>query len=70
MAKNFNGVSTELNEDKALLRLNMHILITRYLEKRAFRFIKFIEDNEETIENGGEAETVSNLEKKTKKGFI
>lgn len=54
-------------KDKALLRLNIHILVNRYLKKGAFYFIKTIGDSEETNEIGGEVEIVSNSEKKTKK---
>lgn len=47
--------------DKALLRLCISIFAIRYLEKRAFCFIKIIGDNKKTNE---EADRVSNLEKK------
>ena len=66
MAKNLNGISMELIEDKTLLRLNMHISATKYLEKRVFCFTKVTENDKERIEDGKEIETVSNSEEKTK----
>ena len=67
LAKNLDGISTELFKNKALLRLNIHILATGYFEKRTSCFTKVIGDNEETNEDGEEAEMVSNSEKKTQK---
>ena len=66
LAKNLDGVSTELIEDEALLRLDMHISATRYLEEGAPRFTEITRDKE-MIEDGGEEETVSDLEEKNKK---
>ena len=67
LAKYLDGVSTKLIEDKALLRLNIYILATGYLEERAPHFTEVTGNDEETNEDGGEVETVSNSEKKTKK---
>ena len=67
LAKNLDSVSTELIKNKALLRLNMHILATRYLEKGVFHFTKVIKNDKEMIEDGKEAEMVSNSEEETKK---
>ena len=66
LAKNLDGVSAELIEDEALLRLDMHISATGYLEKGAPRFTEVTGD-EEMIEDGGEAETVSDSEEENKK---
>ena len=66
LAKNLDGVSAELIEDEALLRLDMHISATGYLEEGAPRFTEVTGD-EEMIEDGGEAETVSNSEEENKK---
>ena len=66
LAKNLDGVSAELIEDEALLRLDMHISATEYLEEGAPRFTKVTGD-EEMIEDGGEAETVSDSEEENKK---
>ena len=66
LAKNLDGVSAELIEDEALLRLDMHISATGYLEKEAPRFTEVTGD-EEMIEDGGEAETVSDSEEENKK---
>lgn len=65
--KNFDGISMELFDDKVLLRLNMHILVTRYLEEGAPRFTKVIRDDKQTNKDVKEMETVSNSEKMTKK---
>ena len=60
----------ELIHDKALLRLNMHILSIGYQEKGAFRFTKVTGNNEETNEDGKKAKTVSDSkEELKKKGF-
>ena len=56
----------ELIEDKALLRLDMHISAIGYVEEGAPRFTKVTRD-EEMIEDGGEAETVSDSEEESKK---
>ena len=66
LAKNLDGVSAELIEDEALLRLDMHISTTGYLEEGAPRFTEVTGD-EKMIEDGGEAETVSDSEEKNKK---
>ena len=58
LTKNLNGVSAELMQDEALLRLDKHISATGYQEKIASRFTKVTGD-EEMIEDGGKAETVS-----------
>ena len=69
MAKNLDSVSAELIDDKALLKLDMHISATGYLKEGAPRFTEVTGD-EEIIENGGEAETVSDSEEENKKkGF-
>lgn len=71
MAKNFNGVSTELIDNKTLLRLNIYILATKYLEKKASYFTKATKDNKKANEDSKEVEMVSNSEKEIKKkGFI
>ena len=67
LAKNFNGVSIELIDNKALLKLNKHILVIRYLEKGAFCFTQVTKDDEKTNEDCGKAETVFNSEKKIEK---
>ena len=60
----------ELIEDKTLLRLNMYILATRYLEKGAYCIVEVTKDNKKANEDGRKAKTVSNLEEETKKkGF-
>lgn len=69
MAKNLNVVSKKLIEDKALLRLNMHISAIGYLEKSTFCFTKITGDDEEMIKDGRKTETISNSEKMSKKGF-
>lgn len=56
----------KLIDDKALLKLNIHILTMRYMEKEAFCFTKITENNEKINEDGKKAETVSNSEMKTK----
>ena len=66
LEKNLNGISTELIEDEVLLRPDIHISATGYLEEGAFRFTKVTGD-EEMIEDGREAETVSDLKEKNKK---
>ena len=66
LAKNLDGVSTELIEDEALLRLDMHISAIGYLEEGAPRFTKVTGDKE-MIEDGGEAETVFNSKEENKK---
>lgn len=63
LAKIFNGVSVEVIADEILLRLSIHILAMRYLEKRAFCFIEVIGDNKKMNE---EAKTISNSEKEIK----
>lgn len=63
MAKNFNIISIEVIANKALLRLGIYILATRYLDKEAFWFIKVIGDNKETNK---EAETVFDSKKMIK----
>lgn len=67
MVKNLDDISLELIEDKVLLRLNMQISVTRYLQKGVSRFTKIIKDNKKMIKEGKKAETVSNSEKKNKK---
>lgn len=67
MVKNLNGVCIKLIKNKALLRLNMYILATKYLEKGAICFTKVIKDDEKIIEDSKKIETIFNLEKKTKK---
>ena len=66
LAKNLDGVSAELIEDEALLRLDMHISANGYLEEGAPRFNEVTGDKE-MIEDGGEAETVSDSEEENKK---
>ena len=56
----------ELIEDEALLRLGMHISANGYLEEGAPCFTEVTRD-EEMIDDGGEAETVSDLEEENKK---
>lgn len=53
----------EVITDKVLLRLGIHILVTKYLEEGALCFSKVTRDDDKTSE---EAETVSNSEKKIK----
>lgn len=68
--KNLDSVSTKLIKDKALLRLNMHILAIRYLKKKVFRFTEVTGDNEKIIEDSGKAETIFNSKEEIKKkGF-
>lgn len=69
MVKNIDGVDTELIENKALLRLHIHILNTRYLEKGALCFTEVNENNEKMIENGGKAGMVSNSKKESKRAL-
>ena len=45
MAKNLDSVSTELIKDEALLKLDMHISATRYLEEGILCFSKDIGDD-------------------------
>ena len=59
----------ELIEDKTLLRLDMHISATGYLGEWASRFTEVIGDKE-MIKDGGEVETVSDLEKENKKKVL
>ena len=66
LAKNLDGVSAELIEDEALLRLDMHISTTGYLEQGAPRFTEVTGD-EEMIEDSREAEMVSDSEEENKK---
>ena len=69
LAKNLDGFSAELIEDEALLRLDMHISATGYLEEGALCFTEVTGD-EKMIENGGEAETISDSEEENpKKGL-
>lgn len=57
--------------DEALLRLNMHILATEYLEKGSSCFTKVTRNNEEINKYDKKAEIFSNSENKTKnKGFM
>lgn len=49
------------------MKLNIQILATRYLEKKAFCFIEIIKNNVKTNKDGKKVEIISNLEKKTKK---
>ena len=65
--KNLDGVSTEFIKDEALLRLDINIFAIWYLEEGALCFTKITKDNEEMIEDGGEAETVSDSEEENKK---
>ena len=46
LAKSYNDISNGLIDDTKLLRLNLHILVLRYLEERASRFIKLVIKNE------------------------
>ena len=68
MVKNFNSISTEVITDEFLLRPGIHILATRYLEKRVFCFTKVIRNNKKINEK---VKTVFNLKKeiKIKKSF-
>lgn len=70
LAKNLDGISIELTEDEALLRLNMPILATGYLEKGVFCFTKVTEDNKKTNKNNKKAETISNSEEEIKKRVL
>ena len=45
----------------------MRIFATGYLDNGAFYFNEVTKDNEETNKDGGEAETVFDLKKETKK---
>lgn len=65
--KKFNGATTELIANEALLRLGIHISATAYLEDGAPRLTEITGDDEQTSEDGTEAETVSNSEEATKK---
>lgn len=67
LVKNFDSVRIQLIKDKTLLRLNLHILATRYFEEGTSCFTKVIKNNEKMMENGKKAEIVSNSEKVTKK---
>ena len=70
LTKNLDGVSAELIEDNALLRLDMHISTTGYLKEGAPCFTKATGD-EEIIEDGAEMKTVSDSEEENKKkGFM
>lgn len=65
--KNFNSISTEFIDNKVLLKLQMHILTTGYLEEKAFYFTKITKDKEKINEDGKKAEMVSNSKKESKK---
>lgn len=56
--------------DKALLKLNIHILAMGYIKKRAPYFIKITRENGKTNDNGKKTETILNLDKKTKKKIL
>ena len=66
LAKNLDGVSAELIEDETLLRLDMHISATGYLEKGAPCFTE-VTGEEEMVEDGREVETVSDSKEENKK---
>lgn len=65
--KNFDDISAKLNTDKAFLRLDIHILNTKYLKKLSPRFTKISRNDEDKVGKEEKVETVSNLEKKLKK---
>ena len=55
----------ELIDDKALLRLNILLLATGYLEKGVFYFTKVAENNKETNKYDKKAETLFNSKGKS-----
>lgn len=59
MAKILDGISIELIENKTLLRLNMYISTTRYLEKGTPHITEVNEDNKEINIDDGEAKILS-----------
>lgn len=74
--KNFNNFTIVFILDKALLRLNVHILSKKYLEDRIFCFIKITEhdninfnyqiiEDDNNKKNGKKA--ITDLEKKRSK---
>lgn len=52
------------------MRLNIYILVPKYLEKRALSFTKVTKNNEEINEDSRETKSVSDLEKITKKRIL
>ena len=51
LAKNYKNLTMALIPDETLLRLDLHILSTGYLEDRATRFTKFTEYNNSSFDH-------------------
>lgn len=62
LAKNFDGISTELITDNALLRLGIYILAIRYLKEGLFYFTEVIGDDKNEASKEKKAETISDWE--------